>query len=702
MAEISKKNKWIIMFTILGIIQISLILFYTYFKINVKLFSQRSNILLKKTYVNNFVKLEKKIEEIEEIEEKVEEKIEEKIGEFYCGNKFYSIPIKSKLERILKKDGYPFNYTPIALNNEKWYIDKYGKHINENNKHFLTIIIPLSITTKERGGELRCVHAVTIISFFYYFLQNRKYEIMIVYQDERDKNEYNKGAMFNLGVKYSNNKSDYYALHDVDLIPESESNSYHYHELPILRSVIYCNYRLGYKNPTKQWKAYNHFAGGVMQLTKQKYYACGGYSNAFYGYGGEDDEFYKRLRVRFGGKAVKRPPDKFGKMFHLSHKSGVKRGWYGENVRYLKTFYNTRQLYDGIHSFSREPHIYQYEITKKKFPLYTILKVYLKFSKKDARYYQNKVRHKRRIKNTPLIPPKKEISPPSKHEKVLQNNKQDKIKTLLFIWMGSKKITPMVILHLQIALYLYKDAKIIFASNFYKLKHPRIENRHVLISDAIKYFNCESPMKNLMNDEKMKGTFYKNKSNKKTIADLIKLYLIVSLKKPVFYADIDMLLTKRLDLTNWITIRCSKHRYSQYKGKYYKYAHIGIMHIKSVVYKNLIKNNLCKYFVKGGNFFARIGPLMLTELLYDNIKNITTKPICDTEYGFDQYFWGYVDKEKVNKLVDSGKFFQYYFQHSDWRNLELDNWRKSKYKAVYQWFFSQKDFIAETINVELI
>nr|XP_022316858.1 beta-1,4-galactosyltransferase 4-like [Crassostrea virginica] len=85
--------------------------------------------------------------------------------------------------------------------------------------------------------------------------------------------EFNRGFLFNVGFKEAIKDSDYecFILHDVDLLPENDYNTYTYNVL------------------------YHSFFGGVCAMTRDQYEAINGFSNEFFGWGGEDDDLYNRV-----------------------------------------------------------------------------------------------------------------------------------------------------------------------------------------------------------------------------------------------------------------------------------------------------------------------------------------------------------------------------------------------------------------------
>jgi beta-1,4-galactosyltransferase 1 len=98
---------------------------------------------------------------------------------------------------------------------------------------------------------------------------------------------FNRGLLMNIGfiesLKDSQNYWKCFIFHDVDLIPEDERNIYSCPQMPRHMSidVSTLNYRL----------LYEELFGGVTAFTREQYVKCNGFSNLFFGWGGEGDLF---------------------------------------------------------------------------------------------------------------------------------------------------------------------------------------------------------------------------------------------------------------------------------------------------------------------------------------------------------------------------------------------------------------------------
>lgn len=99
---------------------------------------------------------------------------------------------------------------------------------------------------------------------------------------------------------------------------------------------------------------YEHLFGGVAAIRTDHFQRVNGYSNSFWGWGGEDDDMYNRLEN--ASLNVTRYPLDFGKYRMLYHKKSQP-----STVRFRKSRFST----DGLNSI-------EYTVSKRaEFHLYT-------------------------------------------------------------------------------------------------------------------------------------------------------------------------------------------------------------------------------------------------------------------------------------------------------------------------------------------
>merc|ERR1712071_637378 len=100
---------------------------------------------------------------------------------------------------------------------------------------------------------------------------------------------FNRAMLMNIGFAEASKLYDYncFIFHDVDLLPEDDRNLYSCGEQPMHLSVAIdkFSYRLPYTN----------IFGGAIALRKEQMININGFSNMFFGWGGEDDDMANRV-----------------------------------------------------------------------------------------------------------------------------------------------------------------------------------------------------------------------------------------------------------------------------------------------------------------------------------------------------------------------------------------------------------------------
>jgi hypothetical protein len=141
----------------------------------------------------------------------------------------------------------------------------------------LVIIIPY----RDRAANL-----ARIVPALHAHLARLPHEIVVI--EQAGGGPFNKGRLMNAGFDLHRNQNVYFCFHDVDLIPERPTCDYSYPKFPT-HLCVHCS-QLGYKLP------YEWLCGGVMLFRKRDFLAVNGYSNEYWGWGGEDDDMGFRLR----------------------------------------------------------------------------------------------------------------------------------------------------------------------------------------------------------------------------------------------------------------------------------------------------------------------------------------------------------------------------------------------------------------------
>ena len=116
---------------------------------------------------------------------------------------------------------------------------------------------------------------------------NKPYRIYIVEQSD-DGRKFNRGKLLNIGYKIAKDEgSEVFIFHDVDLLPSEDLIPYYteIQEHPI--------------HIARVWNRYNSnskYFGGIVNFSSSQFEKINGFPNNFWGWGGEDDEMYKRVK----------------------------------------------------------------------------------------------------------------------------------------------------------------------------------------------------------------------------------------------------------------------------------------------------------------------------------------------------------------------------------------------------------------------
>ncbi|CAF0715049.1 unnamed protein product [Brachionus calyciflorus] len=157
---------------------------------------------------------------------------------------------------------------------------------------------------------------------------------------------FNRGLLMNIGFAYAladDPTWKCFVFHDVDLLPEDERNIYSCPESP--RHMSSAVSTLHYKLP------YDAIFGGVTEFTKEQFEKINGFSNLFFGWGGEDDDL--RARVIKKGYTVSRYPLDIGRYTMAKHGKDSHNKPNPDRYKLLKSSGN-RIDKDGVSSLKYE------------------------------------------------------------------------------------------------------------------------------------------------------------------------------------------------------------------------------------------------------------------------------------------------------------------------------------------------------------
>ncbi|XP_066588833.1 beta-1,4-N-acetylgalactosaminyltransferase bre-4-like [Prorops nasuta] len=150
------------------------------------------------------------------------------------------------------------------------------------------------------------------MNYIHPFLQAQNLEYRIFVIEQSPMREFNRAKLFNVGYAEATKINDFHCFifQDIDLIPQNLDNIYACTKMPRHMSSSVNTFR--YNLP------YTGLFGGAIALTRKQFEKVNGFSNVFYGWGGEDDDFYSRLQAR-GLQITRFGPD-VAQYYMLMHK----------------------------------------------------------------------------------------------------------------------------------------------------------------------------------------------------------------------------------------------------------------------------------------------------------------------------------------------------------------------------------------------
>ncbi|XP_076444834.1 beta-1,4-N-acetylgalactosaminyltransferase bre-4-like [Babylonia areolata] len=201
----------------------------------------------------------------------------------------------------------------------------------------------------------RRVHLKIFLRNMHPFLQKQQLDYTIFAIELKEGIDFNRAMLFNIGFNEALKVDNFtcFIFHDVDLLPEDDRNFYKCSELPRHMSVAVD--RMKYKLP------YNTIFGGVSALSREQFQQVNGFSNMYFGWGGEDDDMFRRIRshglnvVRFTGDVARyrsmshAKADKNPSRIKLLHKGAKRFLTDGLNsLNYTRLDFQLKKLYTWV------------------------------------------------------------------------------------------------------------------------------------------------------------------------------------------------------------------------------------------------------------------------------------------------------------------------------------------------------------------
>ncbi|EJD74731.1 hypothetical protein LOAG_17990 [Loa loa] len=229
----------------------------------------------------------------------------------------------------------------------------HGKPGSCLSRHRVAIIVPY----RDREAHLRI-----LLHNLHSLLTKQQLDYAIFVIEQHENETFNRAKLMNVGYTEAMKLYDWqcFIFHDVDLLAEDDRNIYSCPDQPRHMSVAINKFK--YRLP------YGSIFGGVSAIRTEQFLKMNGFSNSYWGWGGEDDDL--SIRVTSLGYKIMRYPLEIARYQMVKHESETKNPI--NRCRYdLLAKTKVRQQMDGISSL-------KYECYDLHFlPLFTHIKVKL-------------------------------------------------------------------------------------------------------------------------------------------------------------------------------------------------------------------------------------------------------------------------------------------------------------------------------------
>jgi hypothetical protein len=151
---------------------------------------------------------------------------------------------------------------------------------------------PLSFTADRRLTVVvpfrdRDEHLAQLVPALSVMLREQGVRRRIVVVEQEAGQPFNRGRLLNIGMQLTADATDYYCLHDVDAVPVVANYACPSQPLRLVTRL------LGSDGDPRQRNG--HYFSGAVSIRKDQAFAANGFSNNYWGWGKEDDDFFFRL-----------------------------------------------------------------------------------------------------------------------------------------------------------------------------------------------------------------------------------------------------------------------------------------------------------------------------------------------------------------------------------------------------------------------
>ncbi|XP_056634438.1 beta-1,4-N-acetylgalactosaminyltransferase bre-4 [Diorhabda sublineata] len=155
-------------------------------------------------------------------------------------------------------------------------------------------------------------HLLLFLQHMHPYLKKQQLDYTIFVIEQDGDGPFNRAMLMNIGYREALEIKwfDCFIFHDIDLLPEDDRNLYTCPEQPRHMSVAVNIFK--YKLP------YPAIFGGVSAISTDHFKLLNGFSNSFWGWGGEDDDMSNR--IRYHHLHISRYPISIARYTMLTHK----------------------------------------------------------------------------------------------------------------------------------------------------------------------------------------------------------------------------------------------------------------------------------------------------------------------------------------------------------------------------------------------
>ena len=133
---------------------------------------------------------------------------------------------------------------------------------------------------------------MTWLAHLHPVLVRQQLDYRVIVAEQGDPWPFNRGAIMNAAFLEARKLDNFtcYVFHDVDMVPETD--------LALYRCPASSREVLHLAVAVSRWRyrlTYPSYLGGIVLMSPETFINIGGFSNSFWGWGGEDDDLYCRL-----------------------------------------------------------------------------------------------------------------------------------------------------------------------------------------------------------------------------------------------------------------------------------------------------------------------------------------------------------------------------------------------------------------------